>query len=181
MKQLAKLLTAYDAITAEIERHRTKDTTLEAEEKTILDGASLDDPEVFKQVSHIRLMREIIPRKITQMQGQLVPLTEQMVPVIREVCEDFNQRFSKVAEESRKRVRAALAPLVHGEFFADGQHSGIIETLALAHPERVASQRFLFKNAGRFYSCPSGPDEAAEQARALLKDWADYLAAGGKE
>ena len=126
MKHLAKLHAEATAALAEIVRLEEKSGRLQLEEKEIIAAGNIEDPAIFKQVSDIRLMLDLIPRKTAQNLQFAEAVSAQIVEEIAKTKHRVFEIWQRIHRETQAKLKKALEPFA---LEASGPTDSLIEQL----------------------------------------------------
>ena len=112
LKPLSAALAALEQHHAAVARLTALDEEKAARELVLLDTVDLHDSKSLAEISEVRLVRELIPRKLTAMEAPGAALTDALKAAIDEAFTFYHGQLRAKCEALRSVLRNYLAPVI---------------------------------------------------------------------
>lgn len=111
LETLSLALTAMDRHHAAVDALAALEEEKAARELVLLETVDLHDSKSLAELAEVRLVRELIPRKLTAMEAPSVGLSEKLRNAINKAWPIYHQALNEKCEELRALLRKHLAPI----------------------------------------------------------------------
>ena len=112
LKKLSEALASLEQHHAAVAPLTALDEEKAARELVLLDTVDLHDSKSLAEISEVRLVRELIPRKLTAMEAPGAALTDALKAAVAEAFTFYNGQLHAKCEALRSVLRNYLAPVI---------------------------------------------------------------------
>ena len=155
-----KFLTEFDAAQDEIARLEALAAEKAKEEEQLVGNADLNDREAFRALSDCRMMRELIPTKISRLQALADDLAKRAEPAVFDLSAAISRVVGSVDRAFKEQLDLMLRPI----FPTAGERERMVEIVWAQAELRI---RLFAADTGATYSTV-GADGGIVAGRRLL-------------